>query len=116
MNPDYLYVKESEVAFPAQVPCFGDAIWSNSSPLETDVPAKDLHSGLEDGGMGRYSIARHGYKAASAAPRQVPLYGPFVGGINMGFVDGHAAPVKLQLLWTVPWHKGWVTPNPYPLR
>jgi prepilin-type N-terminal cleavage/methylation domain-containing protein/prepilin-type processing-associated H-X9-DG protein len=115
------YVKESDVTLPAQVPWFGDCIWSEGSPLETDPVAMDLYTGWEDpgpigGGISRFCIARHGYKAASAAPRQVPLYGPLVGAINMGFVDGHAGPVKLQQLWTVPWHRGWVTPTPYPLR
>jgi prepilin-type N-terminal cleavage/methylation domain-containing protein/prepilin-type processing-associated H-X9-DG protein len=116
LDLDFLYPKEADVALPAQVPWFADSIWSEGAPLETDVPTRNLYNGFEDGGTGRFSIARHGYKAPGAAPRQVPLYGPFVGAINVSFVDGHAGPVKLQQLWTVPWHKGYVTPNPYPLR
>jgi prepilin-type processing-associated H-X9-DG protein len=36
------------------------------------------------------------------------------GGINLGFVDGHAGQVKLELLWTLAWHNGWVTPATRP--
>jgi hypothetical protein len=37
-----------------------------------------------------------------------------VGGIDLGFVDGHAGLVKLEKLWTLTWHNGWVTPATRP--
>jgi hypothetical protein len=32
----------------------------------------------------------------------------------MGFADGHVEAVKLQNLWTLYWHKGWVPPATRP--
>jgi prepilin-type processing-associated H-X9-DG protein len=34
--------------------------------------------------------------------------------INVVFLDGHASMINLRDLWTLPWHKGWKTPNPLP--
>ena len=83
--------------------------------IETDPPARDLYSGSDaSGGMDRVTIARHSYKAAGLAPRNVPAGTPLVGGINVGFVDGHAGLVKLEQLWTLTWHNGWVTPATRP--
>ncbi len=36
------------------------------------------------------------------------------GAINSGFVDGHAELVRLERLWSLDWHKGWVTPTKRP--
>ena len=37
------------------------------------------------------------------------------GAVNVTYLDGHAAPVKLRNLWTLPWNQGWVTRNPLPI-
>jgi prepilin-type N-terminal cleavage/methylation domain-containing protein/prepilin-type processing-associated H-X9-DG protein len=115
MNAEEVYHKESNVATPSQTPYFSDSIWVDCGPDETDAPSTDLYGGSDNsGGMDRLTIARHGYKAPGAAPRNVPPGAPLVGGINLGFVDGHAAPVKLEQLWTLTWHNGWVTPATRP--
>jgi prepilin-type N-terminal cleavage/methylation domain-containing protein len=115
MNPDQVYHKESNATNPSQTPYFSDSIWVDCSPEETDPPATDLYSGSDaSGGMDRVTIARHGYKGPAAAPRNVPLGAPLVGGIDLGFVDGHAGLVKLEKLWTLAWHNGWVTPATRP--
>jgi len=115
MPGDQVYHKESSVAKPSQTPYFSDSIWVDCSPEETDTPARDLYSGSDaSGGMDRVTIARHGYRGAGAAPRNVPAGAPLAGGINLGFVDGHAGPVKLEQLWTLTWHNGWVTPATRP--
>jgi prepilin-type N-terminal cleavage/methylation domain-containing protein/prepilin-type processing-associated H-X9-DG protein len=115
MNAGQVYHKESNIASPSQTPYFSDSIWVDCSPIETDPPARDLYSGSDaSGGMDRVTIARHGYKAAGLAPRNVPAGTPLVGGINVGFVDGHAGLVKLEQLWTLTWHNGWVTPATRP--
>ena len=117
-GPERLFFqKDSAITYTAQTPYFSDSIWVDGWPMETDVPATDLYSGAYDTvniGMARLTIARHYYKAARAAPRNVPAGAPLVGGINAGFVDGHAKSVKLEQLWTLYWHLGWVVPNPRP--
>ena len=115
MNPDWVYHRDSGVTSPAQTPYFSDSIWVDCSPEEADAPATDLYSGSDtSGGIDRVTIARHGYKAPRVAPRNVPAGAPLVGAINLGFVDGHAGSVKLEQLWTLTWHNGWVTPAKRP--
>jgi prepilin-type N-terminal cleavage/methylation domain-containing protein/prepilin-type processing-associated H-X9-DG protein len=114
LSPDGVYVKESNVTHPSQTPYFADCIWVDTWPDETDQPSTDLYSGSDATCMGRITIARHGYKAAGAAPRKVPAGAPLVGSINIGFVDGHVVAVKLEQLWTLTWHAGWVTPATRP--
>jgi type II secretory pathway pseudopilin PulG len=115
MNAEQVFHKESNVTTPSLTAYFMDSIWVDCSPDETDTPSRDLYSGEDiSGGMDRLTIARHGYKAPGAAPRNVAPGAPLVGAINLGFVDGHAGAVKLQLLWTLAWHNGWVTPATRP--
>lgn len=109
------FKKVSYVTRPSQTPYFSDSIWVDGWPEETDPPATDLYAGGDgDIGMDRLSIARHGYRAAGAAPKNVPAGAKLVGAINAGFIDGHVAAVKLEDLWTLYWHAGWVVPNPRP--
>jgi prepilin-type N-terminal cleavage/methylation domain-containing protein/prepilin-type processing-associated H-X9-DG protein len=109
------YLKESNVTFPDQTPYFSDAIWVDAWPTETDRPAKNLYAGENQYSMQRVCIARHYYKGAVGAPRNIPLGGKLPGGINAGFVDGHAKGVKLENLWNLYWHKGWVIPKRRPV-
>jgi type II secretory pathway pseudopilin PulG len=111
------YQKLSDVSHPAQAPYFSDSIWVDGWPQETEAPATDLYSGADNGsdiGMDRLTIARHNYKAAGAAPKHVPAGAPLVSCINVAFIDGHEVPVKLEQLWTLCWHNGWVTPSVRP--
>jgi prepilin-type N-terminal cleavage/methylation domain-containing protein/prepilin-type processing-associated H-X9-DG protein len=105
------FVKLSGIAQTALTPYFSDSIWVDGWPLETDAPSTDLYAGSDANvGMTRRTISRHGYKAPGAAPRYVAPGKLLPGAINVAFVDGHAAPVKLEQLWTLYWHAGWVTP------
>jgi len=115
MSSAQVYHKEAAVTQPSLTPYFADSIWVDTGPEETDTPSRDLYAGADtSGGLDRMTIARHGYKAASAAPRNVAPGAPLPGGINAGFVDGHAGMVQLQQLWTLTWHNGWVTPSKRP--
>jgi prepilin-type N-terminal cleavage/methylation domain-containing protein len=115
MPENEVYQKESNVSHPSLTPYFADSIWVDCAPSETDAPSTDLYSGSDtSGGMDRLTIARHGYKAAGAAPRVVPAGASLAGAIDAGFVDGHVASVKLEQLWTLYWHEGWVTPSTRP--
>jgi prepilin-type N-terminal cleavage/methylation domain-containing protein/prepilin-type processing-associated H-X9-DG protein len=115
MSSEEVFHKESNVQYPSQTAYFMDSIWVDCAPSETDTPSTDLYSGADtSGGMDRLTIARHGYKAPRLAPRNVPPGAPLPGGINLGFIDGHAGQVKLEQLWTLTWHNGWVTPATRP--
>ena len=113
-HPEWFYQTTSDVKYPAQTPYFSDAIYTAEWPTEYDLPGTDLYSGQNDGKMGRLMIARHGYKAPGAAPRNVPPGAPLVGNNINSFVDGHAEPVKLEKLWTLDWHNDWVAPATRP--
>ena len=90
-------------------------MWVDAWPEETDKPASNLWEGDGvSGELGRFLIARHGARAPAAAPRKNPKGTPMVGAGDFAYMDGHADAVKLERLWTLRWHKGWVTPEPHP--
>ena len=81
---------------PADVPVYGDSVWVGSWPEGKDRPPLDLKGGGYGGGsfphakgqfMGRFAIDRHR------------------GGVNVGFVGGHAAKVSVKGLWSLNWHR-----------
>jgi len=110
-----VYNNENAVESTTLTPCFGDAMWVDAWPEETDKPASNLWEGDGvSGGLGRFLIARHGARAPAAAPRKNPKGTPMVGAGDFAYMDGHADAVKLERLWTLRWHKGWVTPEPHP--
>jgi len=118
--PNYYFKTEGLIRSPAATPLFMDAILYFLYPIESD-PAGSLVNLYKP----QYSrancqhpinicvIDRHGERAPSAAPRGVRNQAGTVipGMINMSFVDGHAASVKLNDLWTFQWHRDWVTPR-----
>jgi len=119
MTASGVFHKEAAVQQPSLTPYFADSMWVDTGPEEKDAPSTDLYAGSDSftgpiGGMGRLTLARHGYRAPSAAPRNVTPGAPLVGGIDCAFVDGHAGLVKLEQLWTLTWHNGWVTPSTRP--
>ena len=78
------FSRASQVQHASQTPVFADANWFNARPSPTDLPSPDLYIG--GGGnitspiMGGYpyqiaelTIARHGSRPASAAPRKVDI-------------------------------------------
>jgi prepilin-type N-terminal cleavage/methylation domain-containing protein len=115
LPPNWVFHRESDMSQPSLTPYFSDSIWVDCAPAEWDTAATNLHRGSDQsGGMDRVTIARHGYNGARAAPRNVPQGSPLPGGISLGFADGHAAQLKLEKLWTLNWHNGWVTPATRP--
>ena len=87
---------------PGDVPVYGDSVWVGSWPEGRDRAPVDLKGAGYGGGdfphargqfMGRFAIDRHR------------------GGINVGFVDGHAAKVPVKGLWMLNWHRDFA-PNP----
>jgi len=112
--------KDTNVKHPSQTPMFGDGVYVDGFPHNdagsVDQPygggpgRADLYdgapSGLADGSIRRFLIARHSSFAAGAAPRTFNYLGgaAIPGAINLGFVDGHAESVKLNDLWTLYWN------------
>ena len=77
----------------SQVPAFADATWSESWPLERDLPFSDLTKGPGNpGGLSEVCIYRHGH------------------AVEVAFLDGHAETSKLADLWTYQWHANWRRP------
>jgi prepilin-type N-terminal cleavage/methylation domain-containing protein len=113
-SDDWKYTSEATVQKSATTPVFTDSVWVDGWPLETDGPAKDLYDGSDNTFMGRVTIARHLGLGPAAAPKNITSSSQLVGGIEAGFLDGHAGPVKLQNLWALDWHKNWVNPGTIP--
>ena len=128
------YKNDSSIQYPTLVPMFFDAYWINCCPGENDSPSSGsptsgLGSGAGGGagggtsynlysgnasyeGINRVTVARHG---TPYAPKSLPKGSALPGAVNIGFTDGHAENIKLQNLWTLYWHRGWVaqtTPTP----
>jgi len=106
--------KESAIQKPALTPVFFDENWVDLWPKETDTPYTNFYTGQPFGvspnQMGRCTIARHGSRAASSAPRNSPTKNKMHGAINMGLADGHTELVKLEDLWNYCWHLDWQSP------
>ena len=94
-----------------QTPFFFDAIWADAWPANSQGPAINLTRGALDPNMGRLTIARHGIPKSSV-PTKMSGKTKLPGSINIGFVDGHVQPVKLETLWGYNWNSTYVPP-PY---
>jgi prepilin-type N-terminal cleavage/methylation domain-containing protein/prepilin-type processing-associated H-X9-DG protein len=109
---------ESAVQKPAQTPVFFDENWVDLWPWETDVPYTNLYTGqplaVSPNQMGRCTIARHGSRSASSAPRKFSTSDKMPGAINMGMADGHVELAKLEDLWNYYWHLDWQPPATRP--
>jgi prepilin-type N-terminal cleavage/methylation domain-containing protein/prepilin-type processing-associated H-X9-DG protein len=113
-----VFTRESAVQKPVLTPVFFDENWVDVWPDTTDRPYKDLYAGqpfaVSPDQMGRCTIARHGSRSASRAPRSLAAGQKMPGGINMGFADGHTEMVKLEHLWNFHWHLDWQPPTARP--
>jgi prepilin-type processing-associated H-X9-DG protein len=99
-NKPFLFTKESAITTPVQTPTFMDGIWPDTWPMASSLPPLDLVNGDWTTPLGRICIARHPLlSGAKATPGQ-----PLPGSAQMGYVDGHAAVLKLQDIKNVVWH------------
>ena len=105
----YYFHRESAIQQPPETPFFMVCVWVDLFPWETDLPSADLYLGGGQGnpGMSRCAIPRHAWTGPASAPRNFGIRDPLPGAIDMGFIDGHAGPVKLQQLWRCYWHLNW---------
>jgi hypothetical protein len=82
------------------IPIFGDSTWYDAWPRHTDAPAEHMDAfGIGDRGtsgeMNHFCIDRH------------------KGFINLAFMDWSARSVGLKELWTLKWHRAYVTNGPW---
>jgi prepilin-type N-terminal cleavage/methylation domain-containing protein/prepilin-type processing-associated H-X9-DG protein len=104
----------SSVYQASTTPLFNDSVWVDAWPKETEGPAQDLYNGSQYNYLGRFTIARHGGKAPSTAPRNITTSSSLPGGVNISYYDGHAAFTRLNNMWTLNWHQGWANPSSIP--
>ena len=100
------FENESAITSVSKTPVFGDANWVDIDAYTGDTMPTDLYNG-GGGNLGRFGIARHWGKSATAAPRNIPAGSVLPGRNNMGFADGHVQPVKLSDLKSLHWSKTW---------
>ncbi len=114
------FADESSIRFPSQTPVFADGMWPETFPLPNNAPSSNLYAGQTTSGddqnlmMMRITIARHGGRPASAAPRSVNTIQPLPGGINLVLYDGHVERSPLEKLWNYQWSYQWRVPIPRP--
>jgi prepilin-type N-terminal cleavage/methylation domain-containing protein len=103
------FEKEAAIRVPSLTPFFSDSVWVDGWPQTNDTPAPNLYTGeVDTDGLQRLCIARHLYKNPSQAPRSItPHITSLVGGIMVGFSDGHVQPEKLNNLWNLTWNVTW---------
>lgn len=109
-HPDYLFGKEANIQKSVLTPVFVDSVWINLWPLKGDYLPNNLYApGINEEGMLRCCIARHGGRPPSAAPRDFNSAPGTVtpGAVNLGLADGHVELVKLDNLWEYTWHLNW---------
>ena len=110
------YATQGDVRNGARTPVFADAMWVDSWPQATDIPARNLYEQASPAtaGINRFTVGRHGSLAPKQAPRYVPIGASLPGSINIAFYDGHVELVKLERLWDFYWHQGYVPPATRP--
>ena len=91
---DKMYISPDE-GMPVKAPIFADCNWVDGWPQANNAPPSTYRGG-NNSSMARFCLDRH------------------QGGINVVFNDGHVEGVPLQDLWTLHWHKEWVTPSRLP--
>ncbi|MBN1765380.1 MAG: type II secretion system protein [Sedimentisphaerales bacterium] len=76
-----------------EIPVMGGCMWDGTQPFESDQPPVFKGEQLEGSGMSTFCLDRHN------------------GGPNMLFMDNTVRKVGLKELWSLRWHKQWVTQN-----
>lgn len=102
------FKSESDIRFTSTTPVLGDSVWVDAWPRTNANPSINGYYGWNDGGMGRYLIARHAAGSADQSKQTRPAGSPLKGSVNIVFADGHSQTVRLPKLWTLTWHKDWV--------
>lgn len=108
------YRNEADCPNPSNTPVIADGNWIDTWPQPTDPPAQNLFTGDDfAGAMVRLTLPRHAGPTVGRNSRFNPR-NDLPGAINVAFVDGHSELVRLERLWQLEWHKGWVPPAKRP--
>jgi prepilin-type N-terminal cleavage/methylation domain-containing protein/prepilin-type processing-associated H-X9-DG protein len=113
------FQSDAQVKHPTETPVFAEGIMDSVYPHENELPAIDIISGTDvfSGGndveMGHVAIPRHGVRL-SPSWRKFDPKNDLPGLNNIAFVDGHASSVRLEKLWELHWHNGWIAPSRRP--
>jgi prepilin-type N-terminal cleavage/methylation domain-containing protein len=110
----FAFKKESEIQNAATTPVLGDSVWVDAWPRAVNRPSFNGYYGWNDGGMGRYCIARHAAGPGDQSKQTRPPNSPLRGSVNVVFSDGHSELVRLPRLWQLTWHKDYVAPTNSP--
>ena len=91
---------DGKLASPNQIPVFGDSTWYDAWPRHTDQPPMTMDAfGIMDQGtsneMQHFCIDRHD------------------GFVNLLFMDWSARDVGIKELWTLKWHRSYITSGPW---
>ena len=107
---------EADFDNPVRNVVFADCNWADAWPTAKDRPPKSLLTGGigAETMLGRFCISRHGARP-SPIPNTLSSGASLPGSINAVFVDGHIESVKLEDLWNLYWHRGYVPPAKRPL-
>ncbi len=111
----YAFKLESDIQSAATTPVLGDSFWVDAWPKADNKPSFNGYYGWNDGGMGRYCMARHSAGPTDQSRQTRPPGDPLKGSVNIVFADGHADLVRLPRLWSLTWHKDYVPPSKPPL-
>lgn len=108
--------RESNVQHPVRTPVFGDGMFVDAWPMATDPPARNLYlqTWPADGGINRYTMARHSGKGPKGAPKNVAPGQKLTGAIEVSFTDGHVELARLESLWSYEWHRDYKAPAKRP--
>ncbi len=123
--PGSYYQTDTAIRHPSTTPEFMDAVWPDVWPntsaglpggadtavsgggavanLFTGSGLSYGSTGIRSAPIGRIIIDRHGSIPAGAAPRNVSVFGPLPGSINVSCADGHVELSKLDALWLYNW-------------
>ena len=108
----YPFRGEGELANPSLTPLLCDSVMWFVIVSSNSRPPVDLVQ-VRDGWANEGCVPRHGRR-----PRKLPTYqkpkDPLPGANNLVFYDGHAETVPLERMWSLYWHRNYVTPERRP--
>jgi hypothetical protein len=107
----FAFKRESEIVDPARTPVLGDSMWVDAWPQASNRPQLNGYFGWNDGGIGRYLVARHASGAADQSKVTRPSGSGLQGAVNMVFSDGHSEQVRFGRLWELQWHRDYLPPT-----
>jgi prepilin-type N-terminal cleavage/methylation domain-containing protein len=108
------YKAESDITQSSLTPVLGDSIWVDAWPKADQRPSLNGYYGWNDGGMGRYLVARHGQSSEARSGRTLPPGANVKMTINFVFQDGHAEGVRPRKMWELAWHRDYKPPAQFP--